>query len=489
MVEDCTLKLYTDYEYQGDVSTYNESGSVWSNTEDNDYSARLEHKTNQQPAYARTDTCNNTSYIVLEHPYSVDNGGTGYLIGRRDKVDGLWDDHKHQDGQRYWKRGGRAAEVIRINVPPEDIDNTILRYNLDIHGRRFDGNDDPLLYITRDSASSGTDGANSPEQLLANKDDKGQPCPGGEAYWLNATDGLQNSTSASIRKAQVACIYKNKEGLKTLHNSLSGSSDIRKSMYMDLVNKYCNSATRLNDVISSDTSNNKCKNVVNAIEQAKEYCKSGDNIATDNTFCTKEELGTDNYNQIAKEYCEANPDKDFCGCYNVLNNKCLTEETKDLPGCKVTYPTRESINKMPTEYSSNFDGTDKCWGNVCAAGTGKYVPEGTIDALCSKTVAVCIADLDVGSLKESGVNIEQNCGSNNQTNQTMDGSTEGTPAPMRDNIPLETTTATTSTPSPSSEDGDEEEKAFYEKPEVQIGTVASSLISIISCFMLIILAM
>ena len=189
-----------------------------------------------------------------------------------------------------------------------------------------------------------------------------------------------------------------------------------------------------------------------------------------------------------------------------MNNKCLTEENKDLPGCKVTYPTRESINKMPAEYRSNFDGTDKCWGNVCASGTGKYVPEGTIDALCSKTVAVCIADLDVGDLQESGVNIEQNCGNNNQTtdgssgepSEPSDGSTEGTPAPMGgtpsapstppsvpSTTPLETTTTSTS---PSLNE-DEEEKAFYEKPEVQIGTVASSLVSIFSCFMLIILAM
>ena len=488
MVEGCTLKLYTDYEYQGDVSIYNESGSVWSNTVDNDNSARLEHKTIQQPAYARTDTCNNTSYIVLEHPYSDDNGGMGYLMGRRDKVDGLWDDHKHQDGQRYWKRGRRAAEVIRINIPPEDIENNVLRYNLDIHGRRLGDNDDPRLYITRDSASSGTDGANSPEQLLANKDDKGQPCPGGDAYWLNATDGLQNSTSASIRKAQVACIYRNKEGLKSLHSNLKGSSDIRKSMYMDLVNKYCNKATRLNDVVSSDTSNNKCRNIVNAIEQAKSYCKIGDNIATDNTFCTKEELGTDNYNELAKEYCEANPDKDFCACYNVLNNKCLTEETKDLPGCKVTYPTRETINNMPAEYRSNFEGTDKCWGNVCAAGSGKYVPDGAIDALCSKTVAVCIADLDVGSLKESGVNIEQNCGSNNQTNQTTNGSTEGTPATMKD-IPLTTTTTPSPSSSESNDEEGEEEKAFYEKTEVQIGAGAFSSISCLCIVMLLIIAL
>ena len=178
----------------------------------------------------------------------------------------------------------------------------------------------------------------------------------------------------------------------------------------------------------------------NAKALAKDYCKNGDKIKTDTMLCTKENdsLGPTLYEELARKYCDANPDDPFCGCYNVVKNKCLTEENKGLPGCKVTYPTRESINKMPAEYKSNFDGTDKCWGNVCAPGTGKYVPEGTIDALCNKTIAVCIADLNVGDLQESGVNIEQNCGSNNQTtdgssgepSEPSDGSTERTPAPM-----------------------------------------------------------
>ena len=276
-------------------------------------------------------------------------------------------------------------------------------------------------------------------------------------------------------------------GIKEFASKLSGYSHTGyTTLWTNAKNDYCSDFSHYLDKVRGEET---CKSLDEHGKLIKEYCGLRDNITK--TECGKNSLKDyghlDIYNELAKNYCEANPGKDFCGCYNVLNNKCLTEETKDLPGCKVTYPVRESINKMPAEYRSNFDGTDKCWGNVCAAGTGKYVPEGTIDALCSKTVAVCIADLDVGSLKESGVNIEQNCGSNNQTNQTMDGSTEGTPAPIRDNIPLETTT--TSTPSPSSEDEDEEEKAFYEKPEVQIGTVASSLISIISCFMLIILAM
>src|SRR6056300_1836046 len=490
MVDSCNLVLYDNNSHQGTSKSY--SG-------DTDLAAGGHHHRDRDHSAKLSGSCKNTSYLVFEHPwdYRGTNGGLAYLVGESDKPGNLWKTGQNDYEQgRYWKRAGRADNIVRINIPSEDVNGGRMREDIKVFGKRNTNNaGDTHLHLYRDNNGN----PNASDQWLTgiyndtNSIKKGTPCPGGDAYWKNAIN------------PEISCVYNVKTGsglgrLQTLHGEIknSFSGDPRKAMYTNLVNRYCNSATRLNDVISSDTSNNKCRDIVNSVEQAKSYCKIGDNIAMDNTFCTKEELGTDNYNQIAREYCDANPDKDFCACYNVLNNKCLTEETKDLPGCKVTYPTRESINKMPAEYSSNFEGTDKCWGNVCAAGSGKYVPDGTIDALCSKTVAVCIADLDVGSLKESGVNIEQNCGSNNQTNQTMDGSsnepsepsdgsTEGTPALMRDNIPLESTT--TSTPSPSSEDGDEEEKAFYEKPEVQIGTVASSLISIFSCFMLIILAM
>ena len=277
-------------------------------------------------------------------------------------------------------------------------------------------------------------------------------------------------------------------GIKDFASKLSGYSHTGyTTLWTNAKNDYCSDFSHYLDKVRGDET---CKSLDEHGKLIKDYCGLGDNITK--TECGKNSLKDyghlDIYNELAKEYCEANPDKDFCACYNVLNNKCLTEETKDLPGCKVTYPTRETINNMPAEYRSNFEGTDKCWGNVCAAGSGKYVPDGAIDALCSKTVAVCIADLDVGSLKESGVNIEQNCGSNNQTNQTTNGSTEGTPATMKD-IPLTTTPSPSPSSSESNDEEGEEEKAFYEKTEVQIGAGAFSSISCLCIVMLLIIAL
>lgn len=660
MVEGCDLVLYDNWDYTGNSKSFNRTGPA-GDFADRDISAKL------------VGGCHNTSYLVLEHPWNRDNGGDGYLMGKRDSVGGLWDKHRHQDGQRYWKKGKRANEIIRINIPTENINAKVLRHHLDIHGRRCCSDpDEPRLHIRRESEQSGTNGANSPEQLLANSSDKGQPCPGGEAYWLNATDGQRNSTSASTRKAQVACVYRGKDGLKDLHSSLKGSGDIRKAMYNELVRKYCDRATRLHDRISSDTRDNQCKDVAETKKQQRSWCGSGDKIATDKTFCTKEELGTALYEELAGKYCDANPEDPFCGCYNVVKNKCkgeeIDKEIKELedgrkpiegvrhiwfgfdnrqdylniaqievfsgkdskgvpinilrktladgsevpnpavtitassthssglygtnhlndgnyitmfhsahnpnewfqvdlgkltsidsikvwnrhdcngcnsrwrgafiklknsdgdeikrserivgdhmedgkrvktffdngvaaakeklnfPGCKITVPIRRTLTDLPRKYSAALDGTDKCWGNVCAStGGDKYVPEGTIDALCSKSMTICNVDLSTGDLEDSDVTIEQSCGeqegtpapmsppSSGEPSEPSDGSTEGTPAPMdSSSIPLTSTSTSTAVDEVAST----EELEIYEEPAVQIGAVTTSIVSLSSCFML-----
>ena len=116
----------------------------------------------------------------------------------------------------------------------------------------------------------------------------------------------------------------------------------------------------------------------------------------------------------------------------------------------------------------------------------KYVSSVPVKEQNGKLSPVRRAPLNIGNLKESGVNIEQNCGNNNQTtdgsssesSEPSDGSTEGTPAPMgSSSVPVKSSSTST------------EELKIYEKPAFQIGTVASSSCSIFSCAMLIMLAM
>ena len=183
----------------------------------------------------------------------------------------------------------------------------------------------------------------------------------------------------------------------------------------------------------------------------------------------------------------------------------------NIPGCKITVPIRRTLTDLPRKYSAALDGADKCWGNVCAplndAGTDNFVPKNAIlpGGICSKSMTICNVDLTAGNLQDSEINIEQKCGeyegepspmskpSSAEPSEPSDGSTDGTPAPMGGTPSVPSTSSSTpSVPSTSSSTPSvpsTEELQFYEKPSVQIGTVASSLVSISSCAMLIMLAM
>jgi hypothetical protein len=313
-------------------------------------------------------------------------------------------------GSRYWERGGRADNIVRINIPSEDVNGGRMREDIKVMGKSNTGGaGDTHLHLYRDNNGN----PNASDQWLTgtyndqNSIKKGQPCPGGDAYWKKAMD------------SEISCVYNVKTGsglgrLQTLHGEIknSFSGDPRKAMYTNLVNRYCNSATRLNDVISSDTSNNKCRDVVNSISLAKEYCKIGDNIATDNTFCTKEELSDDIYNELAETYCENNPDKDFCGCYNVMQPG-LCEQVPNLPGCKTVKPVWDKITSSLDEGDiAQFEGMQPCYGSVCSGNV--YQPT-SWDANCNRDISICKADFDIGGdLVGSNISLKQDCGNNNE---------------------------------------------------------------------------
>ena len=399
MVEGCDLVFYDNWNYSGNRKNFSRTGPA-GDFADRDVSAQL------------VGGCHNTSYLVLEHPWNRDNGGWGYLMGKRDKVDGLWDKHRHQDGQRYWKTGKQGNEIIRINIPTENRNAKVLRHTLDIHGRRrYNDTNEPRLHIRRESEQSGTNGANSPEQLLRDRNDKGQPCPGGEAYWLNATDGQKNSIDARTRKAQVACVYRSEDGLKNLHSSLNGSNDIRTHMYNDLVKKYCDRADRLDDVIKSGGGVNTCRSVSNSKEMAKQHCKQGDRIKSDKTFCTVEELGQDLYDELATDYCEKNPSTDWCSCYNVMKHKDDCRNHADLPGCEdVADQLNMMADSLPADAMSEFKGNEICWGSC--VGTDRYIPhKDKLDPTgrCNREVCINVANITAGNLTDSGINLDMSC--------------------------------------------------------------------------------
>jgi hypothetical protein len=418
MVDSCNLVLYDNNSHQGTSKSY--SG-------DTDLAAGGHHHRDRDHSAKLSGSCKNTSYLVFEHPwnYRGTNGGLAYLVGESDIPRDM---HKpgvttNPIGSRYWERGGRADNIVRIDIPSEDVNGGRMREDIKVMGKSNTGGaGDTHLHLYRDNNGN----PNASDQWLTgtyndqNSIKKGQPCPGGDAYWKKAMD------------SEISCVYNVKTGsglgrLQTLHGEIknSFSGDPRKAMYTNLVNRYCNSATRLNDVISSDTSNNKCRDVVNSISLAKEYCKIGDNIATDNTFCTKEELGDDIYNKLAETYCEANPDKDFCGCYNVMQPG-LCEQVPNLPGCKTVKPVWDKITSSLDEGDiAQFEGMQPCYGSVCSGNV--YQPT-SWDASCNRDISICKADFDIGGdLVGSNITVKQNCG-----NDSGDGDGSGSTTTTND---------------------------------------------------------
>jgi len=319
MVDNCSLVLNDGYFFEGSSYSFNQDTDLanpYHHMRDNEGSAKLE------------GSCKNTSYLVFEHPWEHENGGLAYLIGESDKPGNLWktDQNDYEKG-RYWTRANRADKIVRINIPSENINEGQMREDIKIYGKRnTETASDTHLHLYR----SNNGNPNASDQWLIGTHSngmssvkKGKPCPGGDAYWKNAIE------------PEISCVYKNIQGIQTLHGEIknSFSGDPRKAMYTNIVNRYCNSGERLNDVISSDTSRNQCRDVVDSTKLAKEYCKIGDNIATDSTFCTKKDLGDNNYNELAEKYCENNPDKEFCGCYNVTQPG-LCEQVPIYPGVK-----------------------------------------------------------------------------------------------------------------------------------------------------------
>ena len=396
----CKLHLYDHLNYGGHLATFTESAYNGNpNSNDRDASGIV------------LGDCKNTTWLGFEHP---GESGYAWLLGEGDSIPNFRDATGEKcdvEQHRFYKFHDQNNSIKKIVIPTENVNDGRMREDIKIYAKRRDTRQcEWATYPVIKKTSDGQFSANDNDQwLVGHNDKKGQPCPGGTAYWK----GFQ----------KVSCVYDVKSGpklgrLQTLHGEIknSFSGDPRKAMYTNIVNRYCNSAERLNDVISSDTSNNKCRDVVNSTSLAKEYCKIGDNIATDNTFCTKEELGTDIYNELAETYCKNNPGKDFCGCYNVTQPG-LCKQSPNLPGCKIVKPVWDKITTSLDEGDiAQFEGMQPCYGSVCTGNV--YQPTGW-DVTCNRDISICKADFDIGGdLVGSKITLKQDCGKEGSNGKT-----------------------------------------------------------------------
>jgi len=168
-----------------------------------------------------------------------------------------------------------------------------------------------------------------------------------------------------------------------------------------------------------------CKDLDTERTQAKEYCSKDDRIAT--STCGKETLKSwgaeDIYNELAKEYCDDNPDKDFCACYNVTQPG-LCEQLPNLPGCKTVKPVWDKITSSLDEGDiAQFEGMQPCYGSVCSGNV--YQPT-SWDANCNRDISICKADFDIGGdLVGSNISLKQDCGKEGSNGETTTENKDG----------------------------------------------------------------
>ena len=321
MVESCNLILYDGSFHKGRLQAY------WGDT---DLAAGHHHRDRDHSAKL-SGSCKNTSYLVFEAPWNYKgwNGGMAYLVGESDKPGNMQKTGQNDyEKGRYYTRGGRGDNIVRINIPSENINEGRMREDIKVFGTRENNNaGNTHLHLRRDNDGN----PNRSDQWLTGiynnqgSIKKGTPCPGGDAYWKNAIN------------PEISCVYNVKTGdklgrIRTLHSEIKNSSipnDPRKAMFENIATKYCDRADRLDDRIKSAGDGvSTCRAFSDAKKMAKDHCEKGDRIKTDTVYCTNEDdsLGPTLYDELASKYCDANPNDPFCGCYNVVTNKCKGED-------------------------------------------------------------------------------------------------------------------------------------------------------------------
>ena len=448
----CYLKLYDGFDYSGHLATFTES-AYNGNTNSNDRDA----------SGTVTGDCKNTTWLGFEHP---GEGGHAWIMGEGGSLSNFRDayDKCNVKDRKIWKFHDQNNSIKRIDIPTQNINEGRMRQDITIYANRRDTRN--CQWATYPKITKTSDGkynaADKDQWLVGHNDKKGEACPGGEAYWKG------------FRK--ISCIYDVKTGsglgrIRELHGEIKNtfSGDPRKAMFDKIAADYCDRADRLDDKITSGSGDDStCRGFSVAKALAKDYCEKGDKIATDPILCTKEDdsLGPTLYNELAENYCKANPDKEFCACFNVTQPG-LCEQAPNLPGCKTVQPIWDKITESLDEGDiAQFEGMQPCYGSVCAGNV--YQPTNW-DINCDRDISICKADFDIGGdLIDSNINLKQDCGNTNE------GGGGGT-----------TTTNTTTEEEKSLVEKvfkleEDKDKKLTEKRTTKIGGTVSS---ISSCFM------
>ena len=254
-------------------------------------------------SYSTEGDCSNTSWGLFFH--NPPEQGSGIIIGKGDAAGGPFHENHHGEGKgslnhRFYKINDEISFVKKIELP--ELPEGAIVEDMDIYGRRADAQGEWGHYPFVD----GTDLSNpnhSQQQLAWTPNIIGSPCPG-------ATAGVP------IGHKTYRCVYANNNEIQMLYSGLSGEAgDPRIDLYGRVVKKYCDDNENISKSVGGGLT---CEDMGASRE---EWCSVDKRIQTEPS-CSKPLIGDEMYHKIAQAYCIANPEDEWCTCYNLKNNVC-----------------------------------------------------------------------------------------------------------------------------------------------------------------------
>ena len=297
-------------------------------------------------------------------------------------------------------------------------------------------------------------------------------CPG-------ATWKAWKHAKTANKPSQALCQWKIDENNMA---SLAASNETHvKGKYNTIINRVCNAIKNDKPDFKTGRANNEtCWDLVNTQDFMKDYCFE-ENRMSDNPLCSKSSLG-DSYDILATEYCVANPDKEFCKCYNVVNYETVCANRPTSMGCALAKTKLDSIE----EKLGVKNATDSLPCGTLCSGANNYLPPGYKSG-CDITYNACIMSIDIG---ESNAEVNAACNIDS-TSGITDGETGGSDGSGGSgSVPLSTTQTsdlekTVAEMKKQKEEEDEEAKKTNKK--LLIGGGGGVILSSISCLMFLVI--
>ena len=277
--------------------------------------------------------------------------------------------------------GSRHAYVTHYTLKKNDkpvIEGNEVEYviNTRPHNAHGGGN----LYYKKDVYDGG-----GYENVPLADGGRGDPCP-----------GAGSNKEGFVGENQIKCVY-GKSSLGSLQTA--PKSPDQTTMYNTLLSEYCKKPGNETHTVGTV----KCTDNTKFMDVAQRYCETGSRIkdAGTDAICGPSKYGK--YHESAIKYCDANPADKWCRCYTALK-KCRTN--MDSPGCKKFKELFETYKK----FKGKPGFAEVVQALPCAVGCSLadvYRPRDM--GPCPSNIVVCNAEVNVGSMNDSTVEVEQAC--------------------------------------------------------------------------------